>query len=89
LNKLLEIAESDDPITSYALLRTIAFTGIRRGDALALKWKNVDLKNGTIAIEGTRDRNVHRSPKTKNSYRTISIDEQLIKLLKKYRIWSS
>lgn len=87
LNQLLEIAESDEPITSYAIIRTIAFTGIRRGEALALKWKNVDLTNGTITIEGTRDRNGHRTPKTKNSYRTIAIDDPLIKLLKKYRLW--
>lgn len=87
LNRMLEIAESDEPITSYAIIRTIAFTGIRRGEALALKWKNVDLKNGTITIEGTRDRNGHRTPKTKKSYRTIAIDDALIKLLKKYRLW--
>ncbi|MGE7940667.1 tyrosine-type recombinase/integrase [Lysinibacillus xylanilyticus] len=88
LNQLLSIAETEEPITSYAIIRTLAFTGIRRGEALALKWKNVDLKNGTITIEGTRDRNGHRTPKTKNSYRKIDIDEALIKLLKKYRAWS-
>ncbi|MFJ7950382.1 tyrosine-type recombinase/integrase [Lysinibacillus sp. NPDC096418] len=87
LNKMLEIAESDEPLTSYAIIRTIAFTGIRRGEALALKWKNVDLSDGTITIEGTRDRNGHRTPKTKNSYRTIAIDDPLIKILKKYRLW--
>ncbi|MGG2105503.1 tyrosine-type recombinase/integrase [Lysinibacillus pakistanensis] len=89
LNKLLETAETEETFTAYTLIRTLAFTGIRRGEALALKWKNVDLKNGTITIEGTRDRNGFRTPKTKNSYRKIDIDEPLIKLLKKYRAWSA
>ena len=48
LNQLLNIAEEEEPITSYTLIRTLAYTGIRRGEALALKWKNVDLKDGTI-----------------------------------------
>ncbi|WP_167397250.1 site-specific integrase [Lysinibacillus mangiferihumi] len=62
------------------IIRTLAFTGMQRGEALALKWKNIDLTNGTITIEGTRDEISYRTPKTKNSYRTIAIDESLIRL---------
>ena len=40
-----------------------------------------------LLIEGTRDRLGFRTPKTANSYRTIAIDDQLIKALKKYRAW--
>ena len=87
LNRLLIIAEEEEPVTSYTLIRTLAFTGIRRGEALALKWKNINLKDGNVSIEGTRDRLGYRTPKTANSYRTIAIDDQLVKALKKYRVW--
>ena len=88
LNRFLEIAE-EESLTLNTIIRTLAFTGMRRGEALALKWKNIDLTNGTITIEGTRDEISYRTPKTKNSYRTIAIDESLIRLFKKYRIWCS
>lgn len=89
LNQLLKIAESEEPITSYAIIRTLAYTGMRRGEALGLKWQNIDLEKGIITIEATRDQYGFRTPKTKNSYRTIGIDESLIQLLRKYRIWCS
>lgn len=87
LNIFLEAANNNEPVTSRLIINTLAFTGIRRGEALALKWKNVDVENLQITIEGTRDRRGYRTPKTLNSYRTIDIDENLAEQFKKYRKW--
>lgn len=86
LNTFLEAAETE-PFTSKLIVYTLAFTGMRRGEALGLKWKNIDTEKFTITIEATRDRKGYRTPKTLNSYRTIDIDENLASMFDKYRKW--
>lgn len=87
LNALLETAKNTQHITHYCYILTLAYTGIRRGEASGLQWRNVDFENNTITIERTRDNKSVRSPKTQNSYRTILVDPIVINELKKYQIW--
>ncbi|WP_370456038.1 site-specific integrase [Sporosarcina sp. ANT_H38] len=54
---------------------------------MGIQWKNIDFENNTITIERTRDNLGVRSPKTKNSYRTISIDEMVLNQLESYKKW--
>jgi integrase len=35
------------------LLRLLVATGLRRGEALALRWSDVDLTNGLLRVRGT------------------------------------
>ena len=72
------------------LFRLLAYTGMRRGEALALKWSDIDLSNQTIKINKTVTTAEHAAliigtPKTKASYRTIAIDKQTIKCLSDWR----
>ncbi len=83
----LDDAKRNESITSYSFLLTIAYTGIRKGEAMGLQWRNIDFVNNTIKIERTRDDRGARSPKTKNSYRTILVDPVVMKQLKTYQKW--
>lgn len=83
----LNDAKKHESITNYSFLLTIAYTGIRKGEAMGLRWKNIDFENNTIKIERTRDHLGVRSPKTKKSYRTISVDEMVLKQLETYKKW--
>lgn len=83
----LDAAKHLENITNYSCLLTISYTGIRRGEALGLQWKNINFDNKTITIERTRDNKGIRTPKTKNSYRTILIDDVLVIQLKAYKKW--
>lgn len=65
----------------------LAYTGVRRGEACGLQWDNIDFSKRTLTVERTRDNKGVRSPKTKNSYRTILIDDILIQQLKTYKKW--
>ncbi|MEG7381983.1 site-specific integrase [Bacillus subtilis] len=54
---------------------------------MGLKWSDIDFENMTVSVNRTRDANGVRSPKTKNSYRTIKVIEELITQLTVYRKW--
>lgn len=61
-------------------------TGLRRGELLGLKWEDIDLENGIIHVRRQVARvngEVREMPlKTKNSYRSISISQDAVALLK-------
>ena len=61
-------------------------TGLRRGEILGLKWTDIDFEEQTIRIRRQILRlegEVQEAPlKTKNSYRTISISQELAEILK-------
>lgn len=82
-----EIARED-----YALFfRFLYLTGCRRGEALALTWSDVDLKNGTVSITKSVSNKAHdegksytiTTPKNAGSNRTISIPSFLCDALRK------
>lgn len=85
LKKLLQYIKEQKNITNHALIWTIALTGMRKGEAAALRWKDINLTDGTINIYETRDTLSQRHVKTKNSVREVEIDEDLCTLLEYYR----
>lgn len=80
----------DNP-TYKALFAFLYLTGCRKGEALALRWADVDLKVGSVKINKTLTQKTvdgsYRSipPKTSNSYRTILLPSSLIDLLNEYK----
>ena len=69
--------------------RLFATTGLRRGEALGLRWKDVDLDAGVIAITNTRTvvtgQVVSGPPKTRAGERTIAIDGGTIAAMKAWK----
>ena len=64
-------------------------TGLRRGELLGLKWTDIDWKNGIIKVRrqvARVDGQIVEAPlKTKNSYRTVTISQQAIEVLKQQK----
>lgn len=87
LRMFLKTAKEYEPIHYYTLILLLAFTGLRRGEALGLYWGNIDFDSKTVTVERTRDNNSIRTPKTKNSYRTILMDDKVTEQLKHYHNW--
>ncbi|MFD2133296.1 tyrosine-type recombinase/integrase [Pseudogracilibacillus auburnensis] len=87
LNLFLTRAKKYSSITSHSMILLLAYSGLRRGEALGLKWKNIDFKKNTIAVERTRDNKGERKPKTKKSIRTIDVDPIVINNLEHYKKW--
>lgn len=80
--KLLHYA--DLPIKNLFILAY--YTGMRRGEIAALKWKNIDWDNNIIKILSavkTLDKgNIISTPKTENSTREILVSKNVINALK-------
>jgi integrase len=81
-----------DPEQRTAWVLLVA-TGMRRGEALALRWKDIDLDHGTISIrrsvgviktKGERQELVEGATKTGMS-RVVDVDPGTIAMLKAYR----
>jgi integrase len=70
----------------FPIVAVAAFTGMRRGEILALRWSDLDVAAKTLRIERAVDQ-VHgqplmlKPPKTSRGKRTIAIDGDLLALL--------
>jgi integrase len=72
----------------YAFFHLAAYTGARRGELLALRWSEVNLRKGTVTLKASTDvidrERVTDTPKSGRS-RTIAIDPQTVALLGEHR----
>lgn len=85
------LAELDgEPLIYATLITVLIYTGMRRGEALGLEWKNVDLEARTIDISKTR-LYVHGAgviedePKNETSKRVISVPDAALDALRAWR----
>jgi integrase len=82
--ELLVAADGSRYAPLFALL---AHTGLRRGEALALQWSDVDLAKGVLRVRGTMSRIdgalTVTEPKTAKSKRFVPISEPAGRLLRR------
>ncbi|GEN46260.1 hypothetical protein AHA02nite_20360 [Alkalibacillus haloalkaliphilus] len=91
LNLFIKTAENKGLDLDYLMFLTLSYTGIRVGELVALKWKDIDFNNHTISITKTYYNPKNNTlkyqlvpPKTLMSKRIISVDEEVISNLKKH-----
>lgn len=69
-------------------VRLAVFCGLRRGEALALRWVDLDLDEGTLAVrrslEQTKGNLRFKSPKTRKP-RVVAIPPSLVDVLRRHR----
>lgn len=76
----------------YYILMFLVYTGVRIGEACALLWQDIDFDRKCIYIKSTLFFKSNQkylrqnTPKTKESIRTIVIDNFLLNLLKEWRV---
>ena len=86
---LLKAKEILNPMW-YTFLHLMAYTGMRRGEVLALKWSDIDFAESVITISKTvtRDRDDNltiESVKTEAGERVIDIDSATMGLLNEWK----
>jgi integrase len=69
----------------FAILRTMAFTGLRLGEALGLEWGDIDWNGGFLTVRRSRWRDHTASPKTAGSIRRVNLSSETIEVLREHR----
>ena len=87
INEFNLFIEKVDDIILFTFFNVLFYTGMRKGEALALKWTDIDFLNKRIYIDKscsyiTGKGYVTSKPKTNNSIRYIFIHDYLIDVLK-------
>lgn len=86
--RFLEVAHQD----RLGALFTVALAiGLRKGEALGLRWDDVDLENRRLIIRHQLQRTkahglVLKAPKTDRSRRSIALPDQVVTALRQHRI---
>lgn len=79
--------ESGDRL--HPLWVVLATTAMRRGEAIGLRWKDVDLDNGRLSvvqtITQTRSKVTIGEPKTASGRRSIALDPATVAVLREHR----
>jgi len=94
LKEFLSYVDKHRNIMYRTLIYTIAFTGMRPGEAVALKYEDVDLEKKLIHInktvyakKGIRGDFELTPPKTLGSIRSVDIDDIVVEKLKQLYQW--
>ena len=87
VSRFLDVARDTD---YYVYFATLLYTGLRRGELLALRWRNLELGSGTLSVVETAYRLGNgeyriKEPKTPQSRRTVVLPPSLVDLLRAYR----
>lgn len=74
----------------YRVLYNLAvYSGLRKGELLALEWSDIDFENSTVSVSKAcsvvNGKQITKCPKTENSNRVVSIPEFLTRRLKALR----
>ena len=85
---ILELAKKQDDWL-YPALHLLVYTGIRRGELLALLWDAVDFENSKIHIRLSLARRSNglnlSSPKTARGNRPVSLDAGTVEVLRRHK----
>jgi integrase len=72
----------------YPLWHLISFSGMRRGEALAIRWSDIDWKNSSVSVVRSADAALSKSTKATKTYknRLVILDSETLEILKKYKL---
>lgn len=89
VRRLLSAAEAEGHYY-WPCLHLIAYTGMRRGEALGLKWAQVELDNHQLLINAslviTTQGLALEPPKTASGQRVVDLDSCTVEMLRKHRV---
>lgn len=92
LNKFLNCLKDKKQNKELTLFLLLAFSGLRIGEAVCLKWNDIDFENATVHVnktifqkKGLKHDYQLTEPKTRSSFRKVPIPPQVINQLKNWK----
>lgn len=91
VEKFLNVAKNNGHYSHYyAAYFLELYSGLRRGELLGIRWKDIDLKEGVITVSQqlvkVGNKHIIRELKTESSQnRTISIPDEVINVIKEHK----
>ena len=86
VRRLLELAESEEHLL-FPAIHLIAYTGLRRGEALGLRHQDINLEGGTISVVQSIGRSLEKGiivepTKTNAGRRAVDLDDRTVAVLR-------
>ncbi|EDO1018455.1 TPA: site-specific integrase [Listeria monocytogenes] len=90
LKKIFDCFKKLNDKRAITFFRVFAFLGLRKDEAMALQWKDIDFENRTVSIDKTlvelnKGELLIQSTKTDSSPRVITVDSGTLSLLKEWK----
>ena len=89
LNEFLSCMEQEKNFKAYVLFRLLAYSGMRKGEAIGLMWKDIDFKKNEIrinkAVSRGKDNNLYLKTTKTGIARTIKMDSKTMSILKVWK----
>lgn len=86
LQQFIAVLDSED-IRTQTIFLALLKSGMRKGELMGLRWKDIDLTEKYFDINSTRGDYGENKPKTKTSIRKVYFDDSLLVLIKKYKAY--
>lgn len=74
-----------DDSTLYTLFMVLYYSGMRKGELLALTWSDVDFETNLISVNKTSNNRIVSTPKTDSSIRKILMPNHVMDLLRQLK----
>ena len=88
--ELARLLQEARPTRSFPAILLAATTGMRRGEVLAVRWRDLDLDDAVLtvnqAVEETKAGVRLKSPKTKRSRRNITLPALTVEELRRHKV---
>ncbi|WP_431027813.1 tyrosine-type recombinase/integrase [Lysinibacillus sp. LZ02] len=89
LIKFLSCLEQESNFKAYALFRLLAFSGMRKGEALALSWNDLNFTTNELrinkALSRGKDNKLYIKSTKTGVARTIKMDDKTMTILKEWK----
>lgn len=90
LNTFFDYMTPKRDVEQFTMFRLLAYSGIRKGELLALTWKDIDFEGNTLRVnktltQGLGGKLIVQPPKSRAGRRTIDLDDSTMRYLRQWK----